>query len=285
MRFVTFNKIYAALLLVAIASVLANPKSLTDKARAQLQRLFTPVSLPARYVSLKVYERLSPPRADGERPSNAQRSYQQIADENRDLRVEVARLTEQLRRLERLNADRESLGALREVSRPMSVAGKDTGWRKALSLQGEVEGIKPGMAVLYPGGLVGKIDRVGWSMGAQAQLITDSTFRLLARFGRLEQHDGQTGFRLLTEMPTLLEGNGRDGMVARQMAEKDAQAAGLKPGDFAVVADDDYPDILQGFRVGMISAIVPSRSPQYVEIRIAPAADLLSLSEVMVLLK
>lgn len=40
----------------------------------------------------------------------------------------------------------------------MSVAGKDTGWRKALSLQGEVEGIKPGMAVLYPGGLVGKID-------------------------------------------------------------------------------------------------------------------------------
>ena len=215
----------------------------------------------------------------------SQRTYQQIAEENSDLRVQIAHITEQFRQLERLNTDREMLGALRDLSRPMRVVGSDIGWRKALSLQGPVEGIKPGMAVLYPGGLAGKIDRVGYTMGAQAQLVIDSTYRLTVRFGRLERIDGRDGFRILSDALTLLEGDGVDAMVSRNMSEKDAAAAGIATGDFAILADDDYPQVLQGYRIGQVVSIKPSRAPQHLEITVTPSANLMKLSEVMVLLR
>lgn len=285
MRHLTFTKLYIALLLVALASALANPKPFASKGRAQLQRLFAPVSYPARQASIAIANRFFPQRSDVESPSSAQRTYQQIAEENRDLRVEIAHITEQLRQLERLNADRELLGALRARSRPMKVVGADIGWRKALSLQGPVEGIKPGMAVLYPGGLAGRIDRVGWNMGAQAQLVIDRTYRITVRFGRVERKDGRDSYRMVSEALTLLEGNGVDALVSRTMSEKDANAAGLAPGDFAVLADNDYPSSLQGYRIGQVTSIKPSRAAQHVEVTVTPPVDLMKLSEVMVLVK
>ena len=285
MHFFTFNRIYLALLLMALASALANPKPFTGKGRAQLQRLFAPVSYPARQASIAISNRLAPSRADLESPPTAQRTYLQIAEENRDLRVQIAHITEQFRRLEKLNTDREMLGSLRELSRPMRVVGADVGWRKALSLQGSIDGIKPGMAVLYPGGLAGKIDRVGWSMGAQAQLVIDSTYRLTARFGRIERKDGADSFRVLSDGLTLFEGNGVDAVVSRNMSEKDVDAAGIAPGDFAILADDDYPSALQGYRIGQVTSIKPSRAPQHVEITVTPSVNLMKLSEVMVLIK
>lgn len=285
MRWLTFNKIYLALLLVAVVSVLGNPKPFTDRGRAQLQRLFAPVSYPVRLAAGAAFRRLNPSPPDVESPTGAPRTYQDVVNENRELRLEIAHLTEQLHRLEQINADREALGSLRDLCRPMRVVGSDTGLRKSISLQGDVNGIKTGMAVLCPNGLAGKVDRVGWSGGAQAQLVTDGAFRVLARFGRLEHSGDQATFRVLSEKAVLLEGDGKQGMIARSVAAKDVESSGIRAGDWAMIADDDYPTIVQGYRIGQVSGVKPSKTPQFVDVTISLLQDPLKLREAMVLVR
>lgn len=285
MRSLSFNRIYVALVLVAALSALVVPKPFSDRGRAQLQILFTPVSSPVRAVAAQIHGRLSPPPADPERGGSSPRPYQQIAEENRELRVQITHLTDQLHRLQQINADREALGSLRVWSRPLRVAGADPGGRKAISLQGPVEGIRPGMAVLYPGGLAGKIDRVGWSGGVQAQLVTDRTFRIIARFGRLEREGDAVSFRFLSEASFLLEGDGQSAMVARTITRESIQEMGLREGDFAVVADVEYAEVVQGYRIGQVTGIQPTKSPQFMAVEVAPDPRLMALQEVMVLVK
>lgn len=283
MRWITFNKVYLALVLVAIISAVIVPKPFTDKGRAQVQRLFAPVSYPVRIAAGAVYRRVGSAPSDLENPTGAPRTYQQVVTENRELRTEIAHITEQLRKLQQINADREALGSLREFCRPMRVVGNDPGLRKAISLQGDVKDLKPGMAVLCRDGLVGRIDRVGWSGGAQAQLINDGAFRILARFGRLEASGDAVRFRILSDQTMLLEGDGKSGLVARMVSEKDATAAGITPGDWAMVADEDYPAIAHGYRIGKVTYVRPGRKPGFVEIGVASQRDLANLRDVMVL--
>lgn len=284
MKLIGFTGIYGALLLVAALSALVVPKPFSDRARAQLQMLFTPVSSPVRSLAAAVYDRVNPPPADLER-TGSPRPYQQIAEENRELRVQVAYLTEQLQSLQQLNADREALGSLRQWSRPMRVAAADPGGRKSISLQGPIEGIKPGMAVLYPGGLAGKIDRAGFSGGLQAQLVTDRTFRVIAKFGRLERQGDSVVFRFLSEAKVVLQGDGDRALRAQNVARETLQEMGLREGDFAVVADVEYPDVLQGYRIGQVTSVKPSRSPQFMSVEVSPDPRLMVLQEVMVLVR
>lgn len=281
---ITFNRIYIALLLVAVLSALVVPKPFSDRGRAQLQILFTPISGPIHAIASRTYDRINPPSADPEQRGRP-RPYQQIADENRELRVQIGHLTDQLHRLQQINADREALGSLRQWSRPLRVAGSDPGGRKSISLQGEVEGIRAGMAVLYPGGLAGRIDRVGFSGGIQAQLVTDRTFRVIARFGRLEREGDAVSFRFLSEAKVLLEGDGEEGLIARTVTRDSLQEMGLREGDFAVLADVDYAEVLQGYRIGQVTAIRPTKSPQFMAVHVAPDPRLMALREVMVLVR
>src|ERR1035437_4700129 len=132
MAWITFNKIYAGLLIVAVVSAMIVPKPFSDKARAQIQRVFMPITYPIHTVASVVARRISPRPIEVERAGGGPRTYQEIADENRDLRMEVAHLTEQLRKLQEINADRAAIGPIREHCRPLQVDGEDAGMRKAL---------------------------------------------------------------------------------------------------------------------------------------------------------
>lgn len=279
----TFNKMYIGLLVIAAVSAMVVPKPIPSKATAQLEILFAPVSKAARWFATPVYRKFNPVPRDAESPDTP-RTYQQIAQENRELRLTLASQAEELRRLREINAQYESLGSLRQHGRQMKVVGVDASQRRSLSLEGPVEGLQRGMAVLYPGGLAGVLDRVGYSNGAQVQLVTDRGFRIGSRFGRLTPREGHAEFEAVGAMSVVLEGDGKSGMIARNVQMKDATEAGLKVGDWAVVADNQLPVALQGYRVGTVTAIRTSRSsPLFAEVVVEPQGNLQTLTEVMVL--
>lgn len=286
MAWITFNRIYAGLIIVAVVSAMIAPKPFSDKARAQIQRVFMPVTYPIHTVASVLARRISPQPVEVERAGGGPRTYQEIDDENRDLRMEVAHLTAQMRTLQEINADRAAIGPIRDHCRPLQVDGMDPGMRRALTLRGSVQGMKAGMAVLYRSGMVGKLDRVGWSGGAQVQLVTDQGFRMTVRFGRFDSAEAPGRFVDVGAFTTLLEGDGKHGMVCRILPMKQVKDAGLKEKDWVVVADSDYPPILQGYKVGQVTAIGPSRAtPSVAEITVRPQEDLLTLREVMVLVQ
>ena len=63
-----------------------------------------------------------------------------------------------------------------------------------------------------------------------------------------------------------------------------AKAAGLKPGDWVVVRDEDWPNVLQRYRVGRVEKVQQwSQGAGFAEIEVKPPADLMQLREVLVL--
>lgn len=282
MEKLTFNKVFAALLVIAVISVLIVPKPASDRAKRRFQRVFEPVSRPLRLVLGPVYNHFNPQPPEVQGP----RTYAELAAENQQLRLLVASLMAQLQKLQQLNAVRDAMGDLRDITRPMKVVGIDTSTvRKSIVLQGATQDLHIGQAVLHKDGLAGRLDRIGVSGGAQAQLLSDPAFRITARFGRFASVDGQVRFQQIGEFACLLEGDGRQGMTAHNVTMKQARDAALAVGDWAVIADGDYPTILQGYRIGQISAISPAKAPLFAQITVKPPANLLTLPEVMVLLK
>jgi cell shape-determining protein MreC len=275
----TFNKMYAALLIIAVISVLVVPKTVSDGAKRRFQRAFEPVSRPVRVALGPVYSRLHPPPLETQGP----RTYAELAADNEQLRLQNANLMAQVQKLQQLNAVREAVGNLRDVTRPMKVIGADPSTiRKSIVLQGSTQDLHLGQAVLHNGGLAGRLDRIGVSGGAQAQLLSDPGFRITAKFGRFI--DGQVPFQPVGDFSCLLEGDGRQGMSARNVTMKQAHDVGLAVGDWVVIADDDYPMILQGYRIGQITTIGPARAPLFAQITVQPLANLLTLPEVMMVL-
>ena len=286
MRWLTFNKVYLALLVIAAISALVVPKPISRQAQGQLETVLGLVNRPVRFAANAVHTRLNPQRPDLERPANAARTYLEIAEENRELRIELANLMQQLKRLQAINDDREAIGSLRPYCRPLRVDGADSALRRSLVVKGDLKGLRAGMAVLYPGGLAGRLDRVGWGGAAQVQLVTDKSSRMTARFGRWTAARNATAFQEIGGFTTLLEGDGKASMVARTVEMKQVRENGLKVGDWAILADSDYPAALQGYRIGQVVKISPSRStPLYAEVTVEPQVNLLMLAEVMVLVR
>jgi rod shape-determining protein MreC len=118
------------------------------------------------------------------------------------------------------------------------------------------------------------------------QLVTDRASRVGVRFGRFVGTEGARQFANLGQFTCVAEGDGKAGMVAKNVKMEDVKGAGLKEGDWAVVADTEFPAVLQGYRVGRIASIRPSRaSLQHAEITLQPEGDLSTLPEVMVLVR
>src|SRR6185436_10207276 len=129
-----------------------------------------------------------------------------------------ANLEAQLETIRRSDASL-NVGSLRPLCTRVNVIGPDVGGRESLSL-GVVPGVelRDGMAVLYTGGLVGRIERAG-SLGAQVRLITDPNAKnLTAYFGRwVRKSDTETEFqRTATDIP-LVEGAGRGELIVRNL--------------------------------------------------------------------
>lgn len=288
MRSIQFNHVFAGLMGVALLGAFVLPRPLSDRLRAPLQVVFVPISSPVRAMASRIVGRIRPPEpVDLEAPAGQTRTYQQVVEENRLLRMALASVSTQFRQLRHVDAERASLSGLLQHCRAMNIVGGDSGLRGSVSIRGDISNLRQGMAAIYSGGLVGRLDRISFAGGAQVQLVTDRAFRVAARFGRMRRSSaGQMEFAFAGNLSGLVVGNGRDGMTVTNIPLKDVSESGLAAGDWAVIADKDYPLLLQGYRIGEIVAIGPSRTtPLFAEIQIRPVRDLQTLSEVMILVQ
>jgi cell shape-determining protein MreC len=281
MRSLRFNHVFLALMALALVSALGFTRWRSDTLRASAQAVF--VTQPVRALGSAVRARFErSPKADTESPPGVTRTYREIVEENSALRVATAHLAAQLEQLREVNAERTALGSLRHLCRPMRVTGTDASLRRSLLVQGRLDGLRPGMAVIHASGLVGKLERVGWSGGAQVQLITDRGFRATIRFLRLEE--GQP--RMIGSLSGLVEGDGRDAMLVRNLSMRETSEARLAPGDLVVLSDREYPQPLQGYRVGVVASVAESRTyPLFAEVIVKPVRDPQRLQEVQVVLQ
>jgi len=281
MSFLKFHHVFFMLLALAAMSAFMIPPRFTDPGRAQVQGIFEPVSKPTRLVALWAKQRFF------SEPSSDPRTPAVVGDENQRLRVTLANVSAQLEQLKLVNRDRELLGDVRDLCTPVAVTGSDPGGRDSLSTAGTtLQGIKPGMKVLYPGGLVGVVDRAG-ATGSQVRLVTDRGFKLLGRFGRfVTRNDGNVEFVRIATDPILFTGQGGGILLSSNLTTRDFQSAGIQNGDWLTLDDRDWPINLSGYKIGrVVGSATQVGSPLFIDVRVAPSRNLSELREVMVMVK
>jgi hypothetical protein len=113
--------------------------------------------------------------------------------------------------------------------------------------------------------------------GRRVRLITDKGFTITGQFGRWENSQ----WKLLPNPKPSVRGIGNNTMRVDNLSVKEAE--GLKPEDWIVVSDTDYPAIIQERQIGQIESIHPMPSkPLFAEIIVKPRKDLRTLNEILV---
>jgi cell shape-determining protein MreC len=285
MSYLRFNHVFISLMLLSFLSAFMIAPAATDRLRAQVQNIFAPVALPVNRFAALMSARFShtQPRDDGS-PAKP-RTPNELILENQQLRTQIASLQGQIGLLQQRDAERAKFGDLRDFCTPFTIIGGDGGMRNSLMLSGSsIDGLQVGMPVLYAGGLAGRISRVGVG-GAQALLVTDPQCKLTAVFARFSKKpDGSTEFRRLSSEAILVQGSGA-GILVSKLMSRTATDLDVKVGDWVVLSDPDWPQQLEGYRIGYVVAIAPSRDPGFMEIKVQPEQNLLNLREVMVMNK
>jgi cell shape-determining protein MreC len=273
-----FNHVFFVLMSAAFLCAFVLPDTFTDTARIHFAGVFNPLSYPARRIAEAIYHRFEPDNATDPR------SRQALIDENDHLRQEVARLSVSVEQLQKLEGERQRLGDLQSLCVHVSVAGSDSGGREGLILSAtSLGGLSSDDAVLYPGGLAGRLmTGIG---GARVRLITDYGFTLTGAFLRfVESSDGLKPQRFKNVPTPLVQGVGRGRLAVSGMKWSDYLDAGLRPGDWVVLDDSDWPSAVQGVPLGRIVSAQQSRqAPGFADIRLLPQTDLSRLASVWVL--
>ena len=147
-------------------------------------------------------------------------------------------------RLRQLDADNRRLRSLLELQgqggRELAAAviSRQTGgwWQQLVIGRGELQGLRPGMAVTAPGGLIGRIASVT-PTAASVTLLTDPGSRAGVWVGRVRRHGLLTGIG--TSRPLL------------RFLEKDP---GVRPGD-VVVTSPASTLVAPNLTVGVIQSV------------------------------
>jgi cell shape-determining protein MreC len=279
-------------LLMGLSAVVAFlvPEKYAARFQPQMQWAFAPVSRPVGAMASAINRRVAPPLSDDLRADAT------VKFENLQLRAEVAQLQTQLNEVNRRQAELAKLGSARQFCSLFKVVGGDSGPRDSLAIAGStLQGVKDSQFVLYPGGMVGQIQRAG-TAGAQVHLLTDPGAKIQVRFGRFMTSNGAPRFEPLGTPAVVAQGIGNGLMAVRDISlatigydakGKPIGNAGeaLREGtDYAVVFDSEYPEILQGEIIGRIVSIAPRADARlFAEIQIRPTASLTKLREVMVM--
>jgi len=283
---VRFNRISLILLVAAgLCALEVVPGSYPDAARARAQNLFAPVAMPIRALAQWVHSRTSGGHVGGDAGGGP--ADGQLLDENAELRVMVANLRGQLDRVDQQTAEMGYLGPVRFACTRYRVVGSDSSTRDTLTIAGSsLAGVARGMPVVYPQGLVGRIERAG-PAGAQVRLIGDVGFRFTGAFARwTNDARGRPVYTRLAVAPTLIEGIGNGTMVARGLSLEDAQKQGIVPDVWVVLDDDAWPVGLKDYHVGKVVEVGPRPdAPRFAQIVIRPSTDLMDLRDVMVMTK
>jgi cell shape-determining protein MreC len=291
-----FNHVFVGLLALSVLSAFVLPARITNPARANVQNIFAPVAAPVRKIASAISGRVSADKLiDDARHDGSHREVKDVLDENAQLRQRIASISGQLEELARINAERAMIGEdLRKLCTPVSVFGGDSGTRQSLSLMGtSLDGIREGMAVLYPGGVAGQVERVGVG-GAQVRLVTDTDSKLICVFKRFTRDaNGRIDFQRIVLPaqgvpfpPQVAEGAGNGRLVVKHLAARDVDSAGVAVNDWVVLEDPEWPLILRGQKIGKIIDIHTSyNGPLFKDVMIEPAQRLMTLREVMVVTK
>ena len=290
MSYLRFNHLFIVLMLVSAALAFVVPARYARRVQPQIQSVFAPISRPVAVIAGWVSNRVAPPAV------NDSRAAADIRQENEQLRAEVAMLRVQVKELAQRDLELSKLGELKDLCRLAKVVGFDAGSRDSISIAGStLMGLKDEEYVLYPGGLVGQVQRAGVG-GAQVRLITDLSSRVRVHFARFAQSKSGTRYDRLGIPVVLAEGAGNGTMVVRALSLAEigystdlrplgrANGGSLQEGDYALLDDGDCPTVLHGQVIGRVTHI--ARRPDarlFAEIRIQPTATLKRLSEVMVM--
>jgi hypothetical protein len=286
MAIVRFNQFFVALLALSFLSAFVIPSGYTNPLRS-IQKLFAPISWPARSIGASLRNRFAPEKHDD-------RAADDVKTENEHLRALVVSMTGTLEEMRRINADRDLVpDVVRSLSAPFRVIGSDpTSHRDSLSIGASGgDGVEAGMPVLYADGLVGRVARVS-AGGAQIQLITDPGFRANARFFRyIKGADGKIVPAIVhTPQPDVRgAGNGWMRIVNIPLRDTAGQTPdeperGVAVGDIVALDDPDWPRNLSRQMLGVVESIKPGAA-LYADIRVRPMRNLSALREVWVMNK
>jgi hypothetical protein len=275
-----FNHVFAALLFLSFFSAFVVPPRFTNPARAEFQGLFAPISRPVRSIAEMVYSHVHRDIPVDEGSPAAPRGDQTLLEENRQLRMALESLSIRFDKLSQLNDDRNEVRDINPLCKPAAVTGVDSsGIRESLSISSpSLNILKQDMPVIYADGLVGKISRAGLT-AAQVRLITDPGFVVSARIGRMPTEH-------VEELQPLVQGVGHGTMVIRSISMKEVERLKITVNNSVLLDDRDWPDNVQGKRIGRITRIAPEQdAPLFARIQVEPETDLLRLQEVMVMVK
>jgi len=272
---IRFNQAFIGLVAVGVLGSFIIPPSITGRAQGKVDILLKPIAGPVRGIAGMFHDRW------GSTPSSLKVSNQndaQLASENEDLKQQITFLKLKFDELKLVEEERKRLGKLLDYFKPVGVIGGDASAdRESLSIM-PASGVdlSPGKPVICNDGLVGRLVE-----GRRVRLITDRDFIITGQFGRWEK--GQW-ISIPTPKPSV-HGIGRGAMRVENLTLEDAKQ--IKPDDWVIIADTtDYPDILQGRKIGQVESVRPLPGKAlFAEIIVKPSVNLRQLSEVLVMRK
>ncbi|MEM1012267.1 MAG: rod shape-determining protein MreC [Planctomycetota bacterium] len=212
------------------------------------------------------------------------RDDEALARENLLLRQQNERLHGELAILKRLNADRAHLGqSLRTLTTPAAITARREGEGDRMTVA-SVDALPAGSPVLaVDEGIVGIVGTVASSMSrvAEVRLTIDPEHR---PFGaQFVIFDEAANLIVLPTEPFVLSGTAGGELVVARHRTVDLEEAGVEPGVWALLRDDDWPEPLAGVRVGKVMAIESlSTESGFSRVILQPAADVDRLREVQV---
>lgn len=280
MRQLKFQHVFAGLMVIAFICAFVFPRQTKPKSPL-LHVLFAPVSRPAAAIGNSFRGRFD------KKPSTDERPDEDIRQENERLRAELVYQSSQLELLKKINADRASLGSIRELCTPVAVVGGDSsGLRQTLDVGPVAGGAQVNQAVMYGDGVAGKIVDVGMA-GARVRLITDGRSAVTGNFCRYERGDGgDLTLRKIPTTPAVLEGTGTNRTVVQNLYLTEIESAKIQVGDWLTLADPNFPEPVQGYMLGKVVSIRPlAKNALYAELQVEPQGALARLREVMVMNK
>ncbi|HWE04760.1 MAG TPA: rod shape-determining protein MreC [Tepidisphaeraceae bacterium] len=273
MSYLKLKHVFVVLMVLAGLSAFLVPTRYLQGSVPEVGVLFAPVSWPSGAIAAWAHDKIAPEL------SPDQRAGETVKRENQILKNEVSGLRERLLAFQKLEEYRRLIGDIRPFCTPYRVIGADSGARASLIIRGSsLQGLRDGMFVLYPAGIAGQVRRAG-PAGVRVQLITDPGFLVRVGFARFQ--NGK--YTLLNAPQAVVQGAGKGMMQILGRTVEEIKAAGLKPGDYVILTEPDWPPYLQGWHLGRITAIgVRSDHPLFAQITVEPPQNLLLLNEVMI---
>jgi cell shape-determining protein MreC len=267
-----FNQLFITLMALGLLGSLVISPDVTNRAKGKEEVLLYPVVKPVRAIAGMFHRKYG--RKELPPGETTVRKDPELAAENSELRQHIVFLNQQLEDLRLVESERKHLGKLLDYFKPVTVqAGDSTPDRESLSFL-PTSGIETslGTAVMGAEGLVGRMVE-----GRRIRLITDKGFTITGQFGRWDNAQWKP---LATPKPSV-RGIGNGQMRIDNLSVKEAE--GLKPGDWVVVSDTDYPAIIQERQIGQIDTIRPiPNKPLFAEIIVKPRVDLRKIDEVLI---